>query len=80
LLPSVKSLPLRSFFHLIPNRQQLPIAATAKPAELPITADSCQHPLAEMAPIGTYRQLSAAIGTEINFPLWQVTNKASQSE
>jgi hypothetical protein len=63
-----KNMPFSPFFCLSPNRQQLPIAATPKPAELPITADSCQLPPPETAPIGTCRQLSAAIGTKIDFP------------
>jgi hypothetical protein len=39
-----------------PNGQQLPIAA-----------DNRRHPSAKTAPIGTYRDLSLAIGTKITF-------------
>jgi phage FluMu gp28-like protein len=56
-----------SLFRL-PDCQQLPIAATDEPGELPIAADNHTQPPSETAPVGTCRHLPASIGTQIDFP------------
>src|SRR5438045_7756378 len=53
-------------FHRKP--QQLPIAADTTTLQLPIAADSLGQPTSAAAPTGTNLDLSAAIGSEIDFP------------
>src|SRR3954454_21740551 len=56
-----------SLFGLNRNPQQLPIAADTTTLQLPIAADSLGQPTPAAAPTGTNPDLSAPLGTEIDF-------------
>jgi hypothetical protein len=49
------------------NSPQVPLAADSRRCTLPIAADSCHNTAFPPAPVGGNRQLSAAIGGEIEF-------------
>src|SRR3974390_2295728 len=50
------------------RNQKPPIASASTPQQVPITSDSLPSPQPKSEPIGTYRNLSEAIGGEIIFP------------